>query len=166
MTAVPRFPLASPEPWVAVAQAPATEMCGREAMFRQSVAGAMQVLAEIAVFHAGLEGHGLPIAVDADHSIQIRKGNEVSGAIGDGIERMARAEGLDLVGAGDDVAQLVDGLRMVAGRTVAEVAGPILVGVVHCAAALFAQGICQGGLDRFAAEVFGDNLAVGTDEPD
>ena len=30
-TAVARFPFRSPEPWVAVAQAPATEMCGRDA---------------------------------------------------------------------------------------------------------------------------------------
>ena len=30
-TAVARFPIWSPEPCVAVAQAPATEMCGREA---------------------------------------------------------------------------------------------------------------------------------------
>ena len=30
-TAVERLPLLLPEPWVAVAQAPTTEMCGREA---------------------------------------------------------------------------------------------------------------------------------------
>ncbi len=34
--AAARFWLATPEPWVAVAQAPATEMCGSEAMLRSA----------------------------------------------------------------------------------------------------------------------------------
>ena len=34
--AAARFWLAAPEPWVAVAQAPATEMCGSEARLRSA----------------------------------------------------------------------------------------------------------------------------------
>ena len=42
-TAVARLPLATPEPWVAVATAPATEMCGSEArLCRASPASASE----------------------------------------------------------------------------------------------------------------------------
>ena len=36
-TAVARLPLASPDPWVAVATAPATEMCGSEARLCKAI---------------------------------------------------------------------------------------------------------------------------------
>jgi hypothetical protein len=35
-TAVARLPLASPDPWLAVAHAPATDRCGSDAMLRSA----------------------------------------------------------------------------------------------------------------------------------
>ena len=91
-TAVARLPLRSPEPWVAVAIAPATAMCGSEARLCSARPCGMQRLGQLAVADGAAAGD--PVVADLDRGREPVERDELVG-VGDGVERVARAEDAD-----------------------------------------------------------------------
>jgi hypothetical protein len=89
-TAVARLPFASPEPCVAVATAPATEMCGSDAVAERHALGP-QHLGQLAVPHGRAARHGRRRAVD-DHVGRERADADELGGVGERVEGVARAE--------------------------------------------------------------------------
>ena len=90
-TAVARLPLASPEPWVAVATAPATEMWGSDARLCRARPSCVERLGELAVRQPRGEGDRARRAVDDDVGGQRRRATQLRG-VGDVAERVPRAE--------------------------------------------------------------------------
>ena len=58
------MPLRSPEPWVAVAIEPPTEMCGSEAMLARAKPAPVERLGEVAILDAAADGNGAGGGVD------------------------------------------------------------------------------------------------------
>lgn len=80
---------------------------------------------ELAVGDAGADGRGAGFGVDVD-GVELLEGDLGVGAVGDGVEGVAAAEGAQLVAGFDDVLDLVDGFGLVEGVGVeGEIAGPV-----------------------------------------
>ena len=106
-TDVARLPLRSPEPCVAVATAPATEMCGSEARLASATPSRGQLGRQRAVADAARHGDGAARAVDADLRRQRVEQHQLLG-VGDRRERVARAEHADALARGGQLAHLLD----------------------------------------------------------
>ena len=100
-TAVARLPLWMPEPWVAVAMRPATEMCGSEARLCNAIAARVDDGSKFAVGDAGADGHGARLVVDGD-LVEVFERDLILVAVGDGIEGVAGAERAKLAATLDD----------------------------------------------------------------
>ena len=109
-TAVARLPLASPDPCVAVAIAPATAMCGSDARFPSASPCASQRRGELAVAQACRERHLAGVRVDADVRGQ-RVEREQLGGVGDVAERVPRPERPHARRARDELLRLLDRRR-------------------------------------------------------
>ena len=108
-TADARFLLASPEPCVAVATAPATEMCGRDARLCDRPAGGVQVLRERPVAGAARDGDGPRLLVDLRDRLQGVQRDQRRGIVGKVVEAVPGAQRADPRGARDELLQLLDG---------------------------------------------------------
>ena len=90
-TAVARLPLASPEPWVAVAIAPAIEMCGSDARLCSASPARPARSASSPYLSPALQVTVPAPAVDDDVGRQAVERDQLGG-VGDVAERVARAE--------------------------------------------------------------------------
>ena len=72
----------------------------------QGPARSVQLRGQLAVDQPGADGDGRVRGVDLDHPGQAGQGNEITGRIGEPVERMAGAERPDLTAAGHQVLQL------------------------------------------------------------
>ena len=100
-TAAPRIALRSPDPCVAVAHAPATEICGSDARLCNANP-AMKLATKLAVADAGLDGDGriFRLRIDRHNAIHLLQRDLIARCVGDFVERMPRAQRFHLAQPG------------------------------------------------------------------
>jgi hypothetical protein len=84
------LPFFSPEPWVAVLQAPATEMWGSQVMQREALV--IEVRAELTVGYARIDRHRAGARVERNHFVHRLQRQQVVTTVRYGVEAVSSAE--------------------------------------------------------------------------
>ena len=128
-TAVAREPFSTPEPWVPVATAPATEMCGSEARLPRAQPGSLQLRRHVAVCRVPRHASGARLGVDLDRRRQVDERHEHTvvgvGDVGQVGEAVPGAQRAHARRRGHDLLEVLDRPDPLDACPVRVVAGPV-----------------------------------------